>query len=198
MASESGEHRDLAYSRAFDEAVQLAVQSFRDEWRKSTRIPYITHLMAVCAKVGEHGGTEEQMIAAILHDYLEDIEWGTEQELERRFGSRVAYMVVEMSDSVTLPRPPWKERKDAYLAGVAKKTPEVKLIMAADKLHNCTAIVRDFKDQGPVLFERFRGGQQGTLWYYRRIAEEMGKGWDHPLLDELRQMVDELHRLAGD
>ena len=107
---------DHAYSDRFDRAVALAVEAFRPVRRKGSRVPYITHLMMVCAIVGEHGGSEDQMIAAVLHDYLEDIEGSSVALLEREFGPQVAEYVLALSDTTTRPKPPWRERKEAYLA----------------------------------------------------------------------------------
>ncbi len=184
-----------AYSSSFDEAVALAVDAFRPILRKSTRVPYITHLFAVTALVGENGGDEEQMIAAMLHDYLEDIPGATAAELERRFGARVTRIVVALSDTMEHPKPPWRERKEAYLAVLAAKPAEIKLVCAADKLHNCRCIVRDVRTHGPGVFERFRGRHDGTLWYYAELVRALGVGWSHPLLDELREAVAELQTL---
>jgi GTP pyrophosphokinase len=189
---------DHAYSQQFDEAVALAMDAFRLKRRKSTAVPYITHLFAVCAKVGEHGGTETQMIAAVLHDFLEDVEWGTRELLEQRFGPEVTAMVVAMSDTEVIPKPPWKERKDRYLATVAGKDPAVKLITAADKLHNCSTIITDHTTMGDAIFERFSGKKTGTLWYYRSVVIQLGTGWQHPILDHLTATVVKLHRVSGE
>lgn len=186
-----------AYSTKFDEAVALAVSAFRPVSRKSTGVPYITHLFAVTAIVGEYGGDEGQMIAALLHDYLEDIHGSSEEQLRVQFGDRVADMVVALSDTVVRPKPPWKDRKEKYLAVLADKHPDVKLISAADKLHNCGSIRRDLAENGPIIFERFRGRRDGTLWYYRRCVELLGDGWQHPLLEVLKVSVDGLLEEAG-
>jgi (p)ppGpp synthase/HD superfamily hydrolase len=188
--------REAAYTTRFDEAVALALSAFRHKWRKATDIPYATHLLAVCAIVGEHGGDEDQMIAAVLHDYLEDIEGATHEELERRFGLRVSTLVRALSDATEHPKPPWKPRKEAYLQALRDEPVDVKLISAADKLHNCRSIVRDHLVQGEAVFSRFTAPKADTLWYFRAVVDALGHGWDHPLLDELRLAVDELHRVS--
>ncbi len=186
----------MAYSARFDDAVALAVHDFRDVVRKETRIPYITHLFAVCATVGEYGGDEDQLIAAILHDWLEDVDGSTAEALTDRFGPRVSRLVVSLSDTVLRPKPPWRERKERYLAHLANEPPEVKLISAADKLHNCSSIRRDLRMFGPSVFDRFTGRRDGTLWYYEHVASALGVGWAHPLLDELKEAVGGLVRDA--
>jgi (p)ppGpp synthase/HD superfamily hydrolase len=184
-----------AYSPRFDEAVAYAIDSFRTKYRKATRVPYVTHLLAVCALVGEHGGDEDQMIAAILHDTLEDVDGSSAEELERRFGKRVAHLVVALSDTVVRPKPPWKERKQKYLAHLRHEPVDIKLISCADKLHNCRSVIRDHKVVGDDVFERFSAPKHETLWYFREVAAALGEGWTHPLLDELRSAVAELQAL---
>lgn len=186
-----------AYSRRFDEAVAYAVDAFRDVRRKGSGVPYITHLLAVCALVGEHGGDEDQLVAAVLHDVLEDVDDASAEALAERFGDRAARLVVALSDTVVRPKPPWRERKLTYLAHLAASPAEVKLVSAADKLHNSLAIRRDLRAVGVVVFDRFTAGKDGTLWYYQAVVEALAEGWDHPLLDELRESVTRLVAEAG-
>ena len=124
--------------------------------------------------VGEHGGDEDQMIAALLHDYLEDIEPATGEDVEAQFGPRVRRLVEALSDSTTLPKPPWKERKLAYLEHLRGEPEDVKLISAADKLHNARSILRDLGEVGEALWDRFTGTKEQTLWYYRELIGALG------------------------
>ena len=187
-----------AYSLRFDAAVALAVAAFRGKVRKDTTIPYVTHLFAVTAIVGEYGGDEDQMIAAVLHDYLEDIKGADANLIEQRFGTRVRRLVESLTDATTHPKPAWRPRKEAYVAHLAHEPAELKLISAADKLHNCSAIRRDLARLGPVLFDRFTGKREGTLWYYRSVAEALRNGWDHPLGTAITNEVRALHADAGE
>jgi (p)ppGpp synthase/HD superfamily hydrolase len=184
--------RTPRYTRRLDEAIALAVDAFRDRVRKQTDIPYVTHLLQVMVTVGEHGGDEEQMIAAVLHDYLEDIEHATVEEVANRFGPRVAAMVEALSDTVEHPKPPWRPRKEAYLARLRAEGPDLKLISAADKLHNARSIVRDLRRVGLSVFDRFSVPRDETLWYYDEVVRALGDGFSHPLLDELRAEVSTL------
>ncbi len=186
-----------AYSRRFDRAVALALDSFRPIVRKGSGVPYATHLLSVTALVGEYGGDEDQLCAAILHDYIEDIPGATEEKLAEEFGDRVAKMVVALSDCEGEPKPPWRERKMAYLAHLKHEDPDIKLISCADKLHNATTIVMDHKRIGNSIFERFRGKKDGTLWYYDAVVHALAHGWESRLLDRLDEVVDEIHVLAG-
>ncbi|MEZ4320981.1 MAG: HD domain-containing protein [Myxococcota bacterium] len=186
-----------AYSRKFDEAVALALDAFRPITRKGSGVPYMTHLLSVTALVGEYGGDEDQLIAAVLHDYIEDIPGATREALAERFGERVASLVVELSDCDGAPKPPWRERKEGYLAHLRVAEADVKLISCADKLHNAQSIVEDHARLGDAIYARFRGRKDGTLWYYRSVCDALGEGWESPLLDRLRKVVDELHRVSG-
>lgn len=181
-----------AYSPRLDDAVQFAMAEFRSIRRKGTEIPYLTHLLQVMVLVGEYGGDEDQMIGAVLHDWLEDIEGANVEMLNVRFGDRVAGYVKGLSDSDTHPKPPWRQRKEAYIAHLAAEPAELKLISCADKLHNCMCIRRDHAEIGPRIWSRFTGGRVGTLWYYDAVTTALGTGWDHALQRRLRQEVDGL------
>lgn len=177
------------HSKRLDEAIAFALEAFRHTVRKGTRIPYMTHLLQVMCVVGEYGGDEDQMIAAVLHDWLEDIEGAERSVLEARWGPRVARLVEALSDSTGHPKPPWRQRKLAYLAHLREQPAELKLISAADKLHNCMSIQRDLETGGAEVWGRFTAGRDGTLWYYRAVADALGDGWQHPLHMRLDRQV---------
>lgn len=185
------------YSERLDEALRFAAEQFRFRVRKGSGVPYVTHLLQVCCTVGEHGGDEDQMIAAVLHDYLEDIPGATREGLAERFGERVARLVVALSDSTTLPKPSWPERKERYIEHLRREPPELKLISVADKLHNANSIVRDQVRMGDEVFERFSAEKAQTLWYYRAVVGALADGWDHELVAELDALVDRMHALGG-
>lgn len=180
------------YSPRLDDAIAFALAAFRDRARKGTRIPYITHLLQVMVTVGEYGGDEDQLIAAVLHDWLEDIQGARVEMLVERFGARPAAMVLALSDSTAHPKPPWRARKEAYLAQLSREPAEVKLISAADKLHNCQSIRRDHAEIGAAVWDRFAGGRDGTLWYYGAVVTALGDGWSHPLPSRLEGEVNAL------
>ena len=181
-----------AYSVHLDDALVLAASSFREVYRKGTTTPYLTHLLQVMVTVGEHGGDEDQMIAAVLHDYLEDVDGSTPQQLADRFNPRVARMVAALSDTQVRPKPPWRERKEAYLAHLRDEPAEIKLISAADKLHNARCILRDLATIGPAVWDKFSAPREGTLWYYRSVVDALAHDWNHPLVDELRDAVAQM------
>ena len=187
-----------AYSTRLDAAVALATDAFRPILRKGSQTPYISHLFSVAALVMEHGGDEDQMIAALLHDYLEDIEGATVAELEAAFGPRVSRLVVALTDTMEHPKPPWRPRKEAHLAHLRGAPAEVKLVSAADKLHNATSILRDHRRIGADVYDHFSATKAETLWHYRSVVAALGTGWAHPILAELREVVRQLHTLEGE
>lgn len=176
----------------------MTAEAFRHIRRKGSGVPYLTHLLSVAAMVGEHGGDEDQIIAALLHDYLEDIEGGSEAQLEAEFGPRVARLVRALSDTVTRPKPEWRERKIRYVEHLADEPADVKLICAADKLHNARSVVRDHRVLGDAIFSRFTANRAQTLWYYRAVLAALGRGFEHAILVELEETVAELYRVAGE
>lgn len=195
MGSES---RAPLYSPRLDDAVALALQDFRHITRKASTIPYISHLFAVTALVAEGGGDEDQMIAAMLHDWLEDVPHARPETLVARFGERVARIVLAVSDTTEHPKPPWRARKEAFLQHIGEQPGEVKLVCCAYKLHNTQTLVRDLTLHGPATLDRFRGGREGTVWYYASVADALGRGgWEHPLLAELRGAVRQVQELTA-
>lgn len=181
----------------FDEAFSLARELHSDQLRKGTEVPYLAHLMAVAAMVLEDGGDEDQAIAALLHDAVEDQGgYATLEEIRRRFGSHVAGIVEGLSDSFVMPKPPWRARKENYLAHLADQAPvEVLRVSLADKLHNARSLVLDLRKFGPDVWKRFRGGREGTLWYYQRLVGIFQAQCDSPMVGELARVVDDLIRL---
>jgi (p)ppGpp synthase/HD superfamily hydrolase len=179
----------------------MALELHGGQTRKGSDVPYLTHVMAVAAMVGEYGGNEDQVIAALLHDAVED--QGGEATLERiraAFGDTVAAYVLSCSDSVTpceSDKAPWRARKEVHIAKVATLPPEVKLILTADKIHNGRSVLAAYGDCGTAVWNRFKGGREGTIWYYRTMREALGQGWEHPLLLDLDELIARLEKIAG-
>ena len=150
--------------------------------------------MAVFSLVLEQGGDEDQAIAALLHDAVED-QGGqpTLQEIRRRFGERVARLVEACTDVDIDPKPPWRPRKELYLRHLQSAPPEVLPVVLADKIHNARAILRDYRQLGDEVWKRFKGGKDGTLWYYRALAatlEKMDSGWAARELSRITTELD--------
>jgi (p)ppGpp synthase/HD superfamily hydrolase len=189
-------------SERFDEALEFASRIHRDQTRKATDIPYVGHLLSVAGLVLENGGDEVQAIAALLHDSIEDqseqFGGGTAlgAELEKRFGTEVRSIVEACSDSPGGEKGPWRARKEAYVARLRSKGPRVALVSLADKVHNARSIVADLRQTGPTMFERFSGGRDGTLWYYRALATEFAAAYPCFLAEELDRTVAEMELLG--
>ena len=184
------------YARLSD-AFAHAARIHAAQRRKGTDIPYVSHLMAVAGIVLEHGGDEDLAIAALLHDAIEDCGAEQEAEIASRFGPRIAAIVRDCTDADEQPKPPWRARKEAYLARLAHKGRDSLLVSAADKLHNARAIVADLRTHGPAMMSRFNAGAEGTLWYYRALADAFARLLPGALSRELALAVEEMERLAG-
>lgn len=175
------------------EAIEMCVRVHAGQTRKGSGAPYVFHPLAVAGLVADAGGDEDQILAAVLHDAVEDGGGETVRaEIEARFGASVAAMVVAASDTDRTPKPPWRPRKEAFIARIRNEPPRVKLVVAADKVHNIQALRRDLEAVGPEVWNRFNGGREGTLWYYRAVAEAIAEGWDHPLARELVREADRI------
>lgn len=185
----------MEYTDRIVDAFALAFDLHRTQKRKGSETPYLTHLMATASIVGEFGGDEDQFIAALLHDAVEDQGGRKTLDLVRaRFGDRVADFVDGCSDSDAQPRPPWRERKERHLVKAATAAPELRLLIAADKLHNARTMLTDLREQGNDIWKRFRGNREGTLWYYAEMVRALATNWTHPVLRELAQVVDMIQR----
>lgn len=167
------------YTSRLMQAFQFAAEEHQCQLRKDTEIPYISHLMSVSALVMENGGDEDQAIAGLLHDVLEDANPPSRVPYIRnaileQFGQRVLSLVEGCTDGepgATGQKAPWRERKEAYLKQLESKPEELLLVSCCDKLHNARAIMTDLNSIGKQLFERFTGKEAGTLWYYRTLVD---------------------------
>jgi len=185
-------------SDRFCEALVFAVRLHADQRRKASDVPYAAHLLKVTALALEHGADEDEAIAALLHDAVED-QGGvaSREEIRRRFGDRVTEIVVGCSDTDRTPKPPWRDRKEAYLAHLPHASSSVRLVCACDKLDNVRALIAGYRLLGESLWQRFRGGREGTLWYHRRVAEILKAAGTTPLVEELERAVGALEELVG-
>lgn len=182
----------------FKEALVLATDLHADQRRKGSGIPYVAHLLGVASLVLEYGGTEDETIAALLHDAVED-QGGkqTRQLIAEKFGEEVAQIVDGCTDADTNPKPEWRPRKRAYLDHLANAAPSVLLVSACDKLYNVRTILTDYRKIGEKIWERFRGGKEGSLWYYKSLVVEYRKtAVNSSLCDELDRAVQDLIALV--
>jgi (p)ppGpp synthase/HD superfamily hydrolase len=195
----------LVLTERFTDAVEYARQ-LHTEYRKGTDIPYMAHLLGVAALVmGEAGGpvpvTEDMIIAALLHDAVED-HGGTPRlrEIEGRFGPEVARMVAALSDTFAEDhdkKEGWEERKNNYLTRLREEPDDVLLISAADKLYNAKAILDDFNEIGPAVFDRFKRGAKEQIWYFDELLKIFRAHPSNRIVDELERVVQELKAVTS-
>ncbi|WP_100500817.1 HD domain-containing protein [Geodermatophilus chilensis] len=192
-------------SERFDEALLFASRHHREQPRKGSRVPYMTHLMSVSALVMEHGGSEDQAIAALLHDAVEDAapgQGGTVlAEIRSRFGDTVADIVRACSDGLDADgnrSGTWAERKRPYVTGLAGKPLDALLVTAADKTHNGLCIAADVRRYGQDFWSTFNASRAELLWYYtsveRAVAERLPGS---SIAEALHRAVNELVTTAG-
>ncbi len=182
----------------FERALIFATRAHVGQFKKGTSVPYAAHILGVASLVLDAGGDEDLAIAALLHDVVEDCGGDDRrQEILSEFGPRVAHIVDGCTDTDQEPKPPWRKRKQDYLKHLRTADADTRLVSAADKLYNARIILADYREIGEVVFERFSGKRQGTLWYYRELVEEFRRGKRNRLTDELDRVVAEVERLAA-
>lgn len=185
-------------SERFTNALTYAAQLHAQQVRKGSGVPYIAHLLGVASIALEYGANEDEAIAALLHDAIEDQGGAaTREEIRLRFGDHVSAIVDGCTDADTTPKPPWRQRKEAYLAHIPTATPSVLLVSAADKLYNARSLLKDYQVVGESLWQRFQGGREGTLWYYRELVDAFQKTEAGMIVTELARVVSELEFLAS-
>ncbi len=195
-----GVHMTTQLTERYADAVAYAATAHAAQRRKGTDIPYIAHLLAVSGSVLEAGGDEDQAIAGLLHDVVED-QGGLPRadDVRARFGDRVADIVLGCSDSTVEDREdklPYADRKAAHIAHLREASDDVLLVTAADKLHNARAIHTDLLIHGPDMLKRFNGEPHQILAYYRSILDVLESRGIAPLLFvPLRHAVDEIAQL---
>jgi (p)ppGpp synthase/HD superfamily hydrolase len=184
----------MSRMKNFESALKYASRLHAKQARKGSNAPYISHLLAVAAIALEHGATEKEAIAALLHDAVED-QGGqaTLDEIRRRYGKRVARIVDAVSDTDQSPKPPWRERKEAYVERIRSEPYSVRLVVAADKLHNLRDLLSSYRVQGDDLWTQFKGGRDGTLSYYHAVVDALVAA-AKPEENQLRAITEEIDR----
>jgi GTP pyrophosphokinase len=198
------ERLDHPLGDRFEAALIAAHGIHRLQSRKGTQVPYVAHLIGVAGLVLEYGGNETQAVAALLHDAIEDApeeigpEW-VRRTIQFEFGADVLAIVTHCTDTDVTPKPPWLERKKAYVARAATAPAEALLVSAADKLHNVRAILRDYRLLGEDLWPRFNqdAGRTGVLGYYRALVTAFTPRLQNPIVADLDRELTMLETEAG-
>jgi (p)ppGpp synthase/HD superfamily hydrolase len=179
--------------------MRFALNAHEGQVRKGTRIPYASHLLAVAGIVLDYGGDNDEAIAALLHDCIEDC-GVSPKRIQKLFGRKVMEVVVASSDSMERDpsrKPPWRTRKESYLEHLRTASGSVLLVSAADKLHNAQSILKGYRRHGEDLWKRFHATKSDTFWYYDSLVKIIrARGRHRALAEELARTVAELRKLA--
>jgi (p)ppGpp synthase/HD superfamily hydrolase len=185
------------------DALELAFRLHGHDARKKSNVPVMAHLLSVCALVQLAGGSEEEAMAALLHDAREDKpkELSREQ-ISQQFGEKVLNIIEISSDTppdyAGGPKLPWRIRKEAYIEHIYKTDPALLRVTVADKIDNVRAILADLRSLGNEVWEKFNAGKEDQLWYYTSCVKAFdAAGFKGPLLEELRKLVAQLIKKAG-
>jgi (p)ppGpp synthase/HD superfamily hydrolase len=181
----------------FEDALIYSNGLHAGQLRKGSQVPYFAHLMGVVGLVLEDGGDEDEAIAALLHDAVED-QGGliTLTEIRKRYGPRVAEIVLSVTDTYENPKPAWRERKDGYIASIRTADLSARRVSLADKVYNARATLMDIEQEGESGWSRFNGGKEGTLWYYHQLIDAFRGRSSSKLLQELVRVIRELEEIA--
>lgn len=185
----------LKLTSKFEQALVYATRLHANQTRKISGVPYIAHLLSVAALVLEAGGTEEEVIAALLHDSIED-QGGkaTREEIRQSFGDKVVAIINGCTEWDTPPKPPWQERKNRYLENLRHASTSVRRVSLADKLHNARSLLADWRQYGDSIWTYFKASREGTLWFYQSLVQvyrQTGSDW---MTEELERVVGQLHQ----
>jgi (p)ppGpp synthase/HD superfamily hydrolase len=183
----------------FGDALRYAARAHAGQLRQADGRPYIGHLLRVAGLVIQEGGSEDEAIAALLHDAVED-QGGLArlQDVRTRYGDAVAEIVDECTDSYGDPRPPWRRRKERYLAALQHGSPGGLLVSLADKVDNVRTTLREHRIHGRALWSRSGRRSRDVRWYYGALATRFDQLLPGPLAEELTRLVAELDREIAD
>jgi (p)ppGpp synthase/HD superfamily hydrolase len=174
----------------FERALVYAARLHRRQLRKGGPVPYEAHLLAVASLVLEDGGSQAEAIAALLHDAVED-QGGAPRaaDIKRRFGSEVADIVAGCTETDETPKPPWRARKELYLAHLAEAPTPVLRVALADKVHNARCLVSDLDRYGSAAWQSFNAGPAEQIWWYQSLARLFASRHGGPQADELARLT---------
>jgi (p)ppGpp synthase/HD superfamily hydrolase len=182
----------------FDEALRYAREVHAGQSRKGVPVPYLSHLLGVASIVLDDGGTEDEAIAALLHDAPEDCGGRPRlEDIRSKFGDAVARIVEDCTDSWETPKKPWAERKQAYAEHARRLPPSSLRVSAADKVHNTYALLRDLRNEGESVWSRFNAGADDVISYYQSLVRSYREAGGGKLVEELARIVRGIEREMG-
>lgn len=174
-----------------EEAMRFALEAHKDQVRKSDGSPYGIHLLMCAHMLTRHDFEDDVVIAALLHDVLEDTDRG-EESIRSLFGDHVLEIVKGVTEDKALP---WEARKEAYVGKVRKSEEAVKAVSIADKIHNMQSLLFTYEKQGPTLWNKFSRGKDAKLWFEELCLTMFKETWQHPLVDEYEKLVVHMRTL---
>jgi (p)ppGpp synthase/HD superfamily hydrolase len=187
----------IILTQRFEQALVYATRLHAQQVRKATGVPYISHLLSVTALVLEAGGNEEEAIAALLHDAVEDQGGAaTRTEIYHQFGEQIVAIVDDCTEFRTEIKPPWRDRKLHYIEQLRRGSPSARRVALADKLHNMRSLLFDYRQQGEAIWSVFSTGKEGMLWFYHSLLKMYREVAPSPMVEELARVVAELEQLS--
>jgi (p)ppGpp synthase/HD superfamily hydrolase len=174
----------------YEQAVTLALLAHKGQVRKTNQTPYIVHPLTVAYLVSQYTKDEEIIVAAVLHDTLEDTTVNEEQ-LEELFGQRVLDLVLSVTEDKNLD---WADRKRLYVETVSEANEDVWLISIADKVHNASNLYNELTQKGNQVWESFNKGKTEKMWFENFLYDSLRSKWTHPLLNKYRDLIDSIER----
>jgi (p)ppGpp synthase/HD superfamily hydrolase len=177
----------------YEKALKLASAAHKEQVRKHDGSPYIVHPIMVARILEHHSFSEEVVAAGLAHDVLEDTEMAAEQ-LSDELGERVARIVSAVSEDTDLE---WEERKAKYVADVVAAGEDVWAVSLADKIHNAQNLTAWGAEVGADVWQNFNRGKKKKIWFEELVYSELCKVWEHPMLEEYRELIDEMKRIPA-
>lgn len=186
----------MKLTEKFETALIYATRLHANQYRKVSNTPYISHLLSVAALVLEAGGTEEEAIAGLLHDSIED-QGGkqTREEIRQLFGEQIVTIIDGCTECDTHPKPPWQERKNKYLENIRQASPSIQKVSLADKLHNARSLLSDWQQHGDIIWQQFKAGKTSTLWFYQQLLQVYQANGSSAMVEEFAHIVHNLHQM---
>lgn len=197
----------MKYTDRIEKAIKVASHAHRNQTRKGTDIPYVSHLFSVMTILSEYTEDEDLLIAGLLHDMLEDtnLEEYSVSNIEAEFGQRVLAIIQDVSEKKNAgmqskeEKETWKNRKDLYLHHLEKASEDALLVSSADKLHNLLSTIEDFNKDGDALWNRFNASKNDQLWFYKEFSNVLIRRLPkHPLAERVSSTVKELEKITAE
>jgi (p)ppGpp synthase/HD superfamily hydrolase len=180
------------FPSSLEKAMRIAVRAHAKQTRKESDLPYISHPFMVALKLSAYNFPDEVIAAALVHDVLEDTDFG-EARLHEELGEKVFEIVKAVTNDDSLS---WEEKKLKYIESVRNGPEGSKAVATADKVHNMESLLIAYKEQGPVVWEHFKKGKEKKIWFEEEMLKMLKETWQHPLVDQYEELLAELKRVS--